>query len=114
MQHYVLLFRTTRTLTLEEQKARPADIATWIKRVTGMGIKLDPHTLGETAAAISSSGSQSVSHSGSFDPTLSNIVFFDATKEQATEVARLHPAPRYGVTVELREWTSPTPIAPRP
>jgi hypothetical protein len=114
MQHYVLLFRTTRTLTPEEQKARPADIAAWIQQVTGMGIKLDPRSLGETAAAISSSGNQAVAHPGSFDPTLSNIVFFDATKAQANEVERLHPAPRYGVTVELREWSSPAPIQPRP
>jgi hypothetical protein len=39
------------------------------------------------------------------------IVFFDsADKDQAVNIARMHPGPRYGVAVKLREWTSPRQI----
>ena len=111
MHHYVLLFRTTRTITAEEQKQRIADISAWIKQVTDMGVSLDPHTLEETVIAIPVEGAQTAGHP---DPTLSNFVMFDATQDQAIQIARLHPAPRYGVSVEVREWTAPRPLAPRP
>ena len=111
MKHYVLLFHTSRTLTPEELKQRAVEIAAWVKQVTDMGITLDPHSLGETAATFSAEGSKAVSRNGSnglIDPTLSNIVFFDSSsKDQAVDIARIHPGLRYGVTVEVREWTSP-------
>ena len=110
MHHYVLLFRTTRTLTPDEQKQRVADISAWIKQVTDMGVSLDPHTLEETVVSIPAEGAET---SGGPDPTLSNFVLFDATRDQAIQIARLHPAPRYGVSVELREWTAPRPLAAR-
>ena len=114
MKHYVLLFHTSRTLTPEELKQRAVEIAAWVKQVTDMGIALDPHSLGETAATFSAEGSKAVSRNGSngsnglIDPTLSNIVFFDSSsKDQAVDIARMHPGLHYGVTVEVREWTSP-------
>ena len=112
MQHYALLFRTMRAIGPDEQKQRTSDIATWIKQVSEMGITLAPHTLEDTIVAIPPKGpSQSISS----DPALSNIVLFDAaTRDQAIQVARLHPAPRYGVSVELREWTAPRPVVPQP
>lgn len=111
MQHYVLLFRTTRAITAEEQRQRVADIAAWVKQVTDIGVTLAPHTLEDTVISIPAEGTQTSGHP---DPTLSNIVLFDATRDQAIQVARLHPAPRYGVSVELREWTAPRPIVPQP
>ena len=112
MHHYALLFRTTRVITADEQKQRIADISAWIKQVTEMGVSLDPHTLEETIVAIPAEGTQTA---GSPDATLSNIVLFDATtREQAIEIAHLHPAPRYGVSIELREWTAPRPLPARP
>jgi hypothetical protein len=111
MQHYALLFRTTRTLTPDEQKQRGADIAAWIKQVTEMGITLAPHSLEETITAIPAEGA---GQPAANDPALSNIVLFDATRDQAMQIARTHPAPRYGVNLELREWTTPRPLAPRP
>lgn len=112
MQHYALLFRTTRALTPEEQQHRAADIAAWIKQVSEMGITLSPHTLEKPILAIPANGSDP---SIASDPALSNIVLFDAaTRDQAIQVARLHPAPRYGVSVELREWTAPRPLVTQP
>jgi hypothetical protein len=108
MKHYALLFHTSRTLTPEELKQRSVEIAAWVKRITDMGITLDPRSLGETAATFSSEGNKAVSRNGSSDPTLSNIVFFDSSsKDQAVDIARMHPGLHYGVTVEVREWTSP-------
>lgn len=108
MKHYALVFYSTRTLTPEEQKQRPVDIASWVRQVTGMGITLDPRVLGETEAAFSALGSEVASSAESRAPQLINIVFFDsADRDQAVNIARTHPGPHYGVTVELREWTSP-------
>jgi hypothetical protein len=115
MKHYALLFHTSRTLTADEQKQRAADIAAWVKSVTEMGVALDPRSLGETAANFSTERGEIVSRNGSGDPTFSNIVFFDcSSREQAVEIARRHPGLKYGVTVEVRQWTSPREIAARP
>jgi hypothetical protein len=118
MKHYVLLFHTSRTLTPEELKQRGVEIAAWVKQVTDMGIALDPHSLGETAATFSPEGNKvgsrngSNGSNGSSDPTLSNIVFFDSSsRDQAVDIARMHPGLHYGVTVEVREWTSPRQTA---
>lgn len=108
MKHYALLFYPTRTLTLEEQKQRPVDIASWVKQVTDMGISLDPRNFGETEAEVPAQGTSAGSGKELGDPTIGTIVFFDsADRDQAVSIARTHPGPRYGVAVKLREWTSP-------
>jgi hypothetical protein len=115
MKHYALLFHTSRTVTPEEQKQRAVEIAAWVKQVTGMGITLDPRSLGETAANFAAKGTEIISGNGSTDPSLSNIVFFDSpSRDQAVDIARIHPGLHYGVTVEVREWTSPRQTAARP
>jgi hypothetical protein len=115
MKHYALLFHTSRTLTPEEQKKRAVEITAWVKQVTEMGITLDPRALGETAARFSGKGSEVIPGIGSSDPTLSNLVFFDSpTKDQAVDIARIHPGLHYGVTVEVREWTSPRQATAKP
>lgn len=108
MKHYALIFYSTRTLTPEEQKQRPVDIASWVKQVMAMGITLDPRNFGETEADFSAQGSVSSSGNSSSDLVMVTIAFFDsADRDQAVNVARMHPGPRYGVAVKLREWTSP-------
>jgi hypothetical protein len=115
MKHYALLFHTSRSLTPEEQKQRAVEIAAWVKQVTEMGITLDPRALGETAATFSGKGGEVVPGNGSSDPTLSNLVFFDSpTKDHAIDIARIHPGLHYGVTVEVREWTSPRQATAKP
>jgi hypothetical protein len=108
MKHYALIFHTTRTLTPEELEQRKLEIAAWVKRVTDMGITLDPRALGETAANFSAEGNEIVSHTGASDPTFRNLVFFDSSsRDHAVDIARTHPGLRYGATIEVREWTSP-------
>lgn len=112
MKHYALIFQPTRTVTSEEQKQRGVDIADWIKKVTAMGIILDPRNFGDTLATFALEDSQLVSRNGSSCPKPATIVFFDSPgSEQAMDIARIHPALRYGVTVEVREWTSPRELA---
>lgn len=112
MKHYALLFHSTRTLAPEELKQRGVEIAAWAKQVKDMGITLDPRSLGETAAIFSAEGSEVVSRNGASDTTLRNLVFFDSpSKDQAVNIARIHPGLHYGATVEVREWTSPLATA---
>ena len=112
MKHYALIFQATRTLTPEEQKLRTVDIAGWVKKVTDMGITLDPRNFGDTLAAFALEDSQVVSRNGSSGPKPATIVFFDSpSSDQAVDIARVHPGLHYGVTVEVREWTSPRELA---
>jgi hypothetical protein len=108
MQHYVLIFRASRTLSQEELKQRAVGIQEWVKSVTAMGIKLDPKALGHLTLRLTEEGGSIQAQHDSADPSLVNFVFFDAsTQDQAIEVARLHPGLRFGVSIELRDWTIP-------
>lgn len=112
MKHYALIFQATRTLTPEEQKQRATDIAGWVKRVTDMGITLDPRNFGDTLAAFAMEDSKVVSRNGASGPKPATIVFFESrSSEQAVDIARIHPGLHYGVTLEVREWTSPRVLA---
>lgn len=72
------------------------------------GNHIDPKALSPSATRLSQQNGSVVKQEGSADPTLTNLVFFDAAgEEQAIEVARIHPGLRYGVNVEVREWTFP-------
>jgi hypothetical protein len=108
MRHYALLFRSTRALTAEELKQRTVDIGGWVKLVTDMGITLDPRTFGVTEGHFFAKDNEIISQETSVDPALTSVVFFDVSnRDQAIDIARIHPGLQYGVTVELREWTSP-------
>jgi hypothetical protein len=117
MKHYALLFHTnsSRPLTPKEQEQRQVEIAAWAKQVTDMGIKLDPRAFGETVANLSVEGDKIVSHEGASDPAFRNLVFFDSvSRDQAVNIARIHPGLHYGSTVEVREWTDPRQAAAKP
>ena len=110
MQHYALIFHTTRPLTPEEVQRRGPEIQAWVKTVNSKGFTLDPRAFGETVATLSQQQGDVIARNGSSDPALVNIVFFDApNKDQALEIARIHPGLHYGVTVEVREWSTPRP-----
>jgi hypothetical protein len=117
MKHYALIFHTNsnRSLTPKEQEQRQMEITAWAKQVTDMGIKLDPRALGATAANFSVQADKIVDHEASSDPTFRNLVFFDsASRDQAVNIARIHPGLHYGSTVEVREWTDPRQAAAKP
>jgi hypothetical protein len=109
---FALLVYTAVLCQPKELGQRQVEIAAWAKQVTDMGITLDPRALGETAANFSVEGDKIVSHEGSSDPTFRNLVFFDSpSRDQAVNIARIHPGLHYGATVEVREWTDPRAIA---
>jgi hypothetical protein len=115
MHHYVMIFRTTRPFTAEEQQIRGRDIQHWVAQVTAMGIQLDPRNLGDTVANLSQVDGETVNHTDPTDHSLVTLVYFDAPDNaKALEVARSHPGPHYGVTLELREWSTPAPLTARP
>jgi hypothetical protein len=109
MQHFVLIFRSTRTLTPDELHRRAGDLREWISKVSSMGVTLNPRSLDRRALHISIAQDKLVEIQQSIDPPLIAMVFFDAADwAQAEKIARLHPGPRYGADLELREWTTPT------
>ncbi|HTZ60758.1 MAG TPA: hypothetical protein VMB49_21760 [Acidobacteriaceae bacterium] len=115
MKHYALIFQLTRAFTPDEQQRRPAEIGAWVKKVTDMGIMLDPRNFGDTLGGFAMKDSQLISTDGSGGPNPATIVFFDSpSAEQAVEIARIHPGLRYGATVDVREWTSPRQSANTP
>jgi hypothetical protein len=108
MQHFAMIFRSTRVLTANESQQRALDIQAWVKKVTDMGITLDPRNFGQTLANLSGKNGELASRFKPEDPSLVTIVFFDASdSDQALAIARIHPGLRYGVTLELREWNPP-------
>lgn len=112
MTHYALIFHTSRALSPEEIKQRSIDISDWVKKVMEMGVQLDPRALGQTVLFRPADNGAGTSQEGSSDPLLSNLVFFDSSdREQALTIAKLHPSVKYGVSLELREWTSPRAAA---
>jgi hypothetical protein len=114
MHHYVMIFRTTRPFTAEEQQTRARDIQQWVAQITTMGIHLDPRNLGDTIANLSQADGSAISHNDPTDRGLVTLVYFDAPDEaKALAVARIHPGLRYGVTLELREWSTPAPPTAR-
>jgi hypothetical protein len=116
MKHYALVFyASTRTLTPAELKQRQVEILDWAREVTAMGVNLDPRSFHAPLARLSPSGGEVVSANDGTSAPFSNIVFFDsASEEQAMHVAKIHPGLHYGATVEVREWTSPRPVAAQP
>jgi hypothetical protein len=108
-----MLFRASRLLSPEELQQRASDIRHWIGQVQELGIELDPRNLGEFATQFVPEGNTVAARSGKGDAALITLVFFDAADdEQARQVARVHPGPRYGVSLELRDWTPPQMSAP--
>jgi hypothetical protein len=108
-----MVFRSTRALTPSELQQRALDIQAWVKKVTEMGVTLDPRNFGRTVANLSTKNGELASRSEPEDPSLATIVFFDAADgDEALAIARIHPGLRYGVTLELREWSSPRAAAP--
>jgi len=106
--HYALIFHTSRALSPEEIKQRSIDFSDWVKKVTEMGVQLDPRALGQSLLIRPAENGTGTAQEGSSDSHLSNLVFFDSSdREQAQTIAKLHPSVKYGVSLELREWTSP-------
>ncbi|HET8948825.1 MAG TPA: hypothetical protein VFQ07_17735 [Candidatus Polarisedimenticolia bacterium] len=118
MKHFVLLFRQGPVpLPEAEQKVRADAIVAWDERQDDSGHQVEDRTLrdvrawigSDLAPASGSAGSGLAPASGPADDgALSSILFFEARDmAEAVEIARSHPALRYGATVEVRAWSPP-------
>jgi hypothetical protein len=79
-----------------------------------LGSAIEPHPVGAENLFLKNlpwlgllSGSSQKKHMKHY------ALIFDApSQDHAVEIARIHPGLHYGVTIELRDWTSPRETAP--
>jgi hypothetical protein len=108
LKHYALVFYKNSSYAPDQQRQSRGDLQAFVKRITDSGIKLDPRSLHVPLAIFSGNKDGVVSRETPDSTTLTTILFFDAPgPDRAIEIARTHPGMRYGVDVEVREWTAP-------
>ncbi len=112
MKQFVFLFRQGRNLSEEEQKRRSDDVRLWAARQVNEGRRPDPRRLGEESYRVAPDGESGLAQANREWPLIA-IVFLEASDfGEAVKIAKTHPGIRYGVSVEVRAWT--TPLAPPP
>ncbi len=98
MKQFVLLFRQGRTLSEEEQKQRTNEVRAWALQKISEGRKLDPRILSEESNRVSPKGES---------PVIAFLFLEASDFTEAVKIAETHPGIRYGVNIEVREWTTP-------
>lgn len=111
MKQFVILFRQgSRPLTEAELKERTEETRAWARDQNAAGHKLDPRILapeGHRIGADGSSGPLPATEAG----LITALLFLEARDlAQALEVARAHPATRWGASVEVRPWAPPPAV----
>ena len=108
MKQFVIIFRQgPRQLTEAELKQRTEETRAWAQQQNTAGHKLDPHILAPEGQRIGPDGS-SEPVSATDAGTVTALLFLEARDlAEAVEVARAHPATRYGASVEVRPWAPP-------
>lgn len=102
MKSFVIIFRQgPRQLDADALARRQQEIVAWVRIQNDAGHKLEPRALAPEAV-----------HPGTEKTTdawpVTALLFLEARDlEQAAQVARSHPAGHYGVSVEVRPWSSP-------
>jgi len=108
MKHFVFLFRQHPSTKLSdaEQKQRAEEVRVWAIRQNGEGRKLDPRLLARESHRVDGEKAKIATD----ERVVVAITFLEARDfVEAVKIAESHPGPRYGVSVEVREWTSPVP-----
>jgi hypothetical protein len=108
MKQFVFLFRQGATqLSEADQKRRAEEVRAWALRQNNEGRKLVPHILGQENYRVSPDGKGGPDRAID-GGTLIAITFLEARDfAEAVRIAETHPGLRYGVSVEVRAWTSP-------
>jgi hypothetical protein len=111
MKPFVFIYRQgSRILSEEEQKRRADEVRAWALKQIAEGRKLDPHLMGPEYYRTSAEGESDHAPAGTDSPPVA-IVFLEARDfGEAIGIAKTHPGIRYGVSIEVRPWT--TPILP--
>jgi hypothetical protein len=110
MKPFVFIFRQgNRILSEQEQKHRADEVRAWALGQIAEGRKLEPHLMGPEYCRVSSEGESDRAPAGA-DSSPAAIVFLEAGDfAEATRIAKTHPGIGYGVSIEVRPWTSPVP-----
>jgi hypothetical protein len=111
MKPFVFIYRQgSRILSEEEQKRRADEVRAWALKQITEGRKLDPHLMEPEYYRTSAEGESDHAPAGTDSPPVA-IVFLEARDfGEAIGIAKTHPGIRYGVSIEVRPWT--TPILP--
>jgi hypothetical protein len=115
MKTFVILFRQgSRILTDADLKNRTEETRAWARVQNAAGHKLDPRILapeGQWIGPDGGSGPVPATETGQ----VTAILFLEAGDlGSAVDIARAHPATRYGSSVEVRTWAPPPPPPPAP
>lgn len=116
MKQFVIIFRQgPGQLTEADLKQRAEETRAWAQRQNAAGHKLDPHILAPESHWLGPNGASGPAPVTGAGP-ITALLFLEARDlAQAVDVARAHPALRYGATTEIRPWAAPpAPSAAQP
>jgi len=111
MKQFVLLFRQNASthLTDADQKRRAEEVRAWALQQNEQGRKLDPKILSAENHRVNPESKRS-QPADDAEGIVVAITFLEARDfAEAVRIAESHPGLHYGVSVEVREWTSPVP-----
>ena len=105
MKHFVFVFRQNPTIKLSvaEQEHRTEEVRAWALKQISDGRKLEPRILTPESHKVG----QAVADGEESVIALNFIEAKDSA--EAVRIAETHPGLHYGVSIEVREWTSPLP-----
>ena len=112
MKHFAFIFRQHPTqLSEADQKRRSQEVREWALRQNSEDHKLDPRLLDQDGQRVEPKTNRGSTANGD-DGKLVAVTFLEAHDiAEAVTIAQSHPGRHYGVSVEVRAWTSP-PGAP--
>jgi len=113
MKTFVIIFRQSPpTPTPEERRRTASDVVEWAQRVNADGHKLDPRILAPEGSVRGERGSVSLPAD---EWPVTALLFLEAHDlDEATSIARSHPALRNRAVVEVRPWNPPVRTPPAP
>ncbi len=108
MKQFTFIFRQgKRFLSPEEFNQRASEIRKWAITQATENRQLAPHILGDDGYQISLDGDAAPTPPISEGSVIA-IIFLEATDlNSAVAIAKTHPGPRYGNSIEVREWSRP-------
>jgi hypothetical protein len=109
MKSFVFIFRQTgQQLTQDQMTHRAAEVRDWAIHLRSEGHTMAPHLLGEQHYIAAPEGVDGrAAAAGSGDSIIAILLIDFPSFDDAKKAAESHPSRRYGVSIEVREATSP-------